>query len=251
VKERTLAGKVAIVTGAARGIGQAIAVELASRGASLAICDVAPCTETEAAIRAHGSSALCRACDVSDRSQVETFFTDVSAELGSPDILVNNAARTVRKPLIELETADLDKTWGTSLWGVFHCSQLAARQMIAAGRGGNIVNIGSVLAHIPYVNSSPYNGAKAAVAQMSNTWALELAPHGIRVNTIEPGWTDTPGERAFATEEQIREEGAKLPLGRLGSPQEIANAVAFLVSAEAAYITGTVLRVDGAVTLVK
>ena len=123
--------------------------------------------------------------------------------------------------------------------------------MISQGSGGNIVVISSVLAHIPYVESSPYNGAKAAVNQMARTWALELAPHRIRVNTIEPGWIDTPGERAFATEEQLREEGAKLPLGRLGRPEEIAKAVAFLVSDDAAYITGSTLRVDGAITLVK
>jgi len=240
-----------MVTGAARGIGQAIAIEFAHRGANVAMIDVLDAQETLEAVEQFGASGLFLRGDVSDRAAVERLFAEVSERFGGLDILVNNAAMSIRKPLIELEIEDIEKTWGATLWGVFHCTQLAARMMIAQGRAGNIVNIGSVLAHIPYVNSSPYNGAKAAVAQMACTWALELAPHGIRVNTIEPGWTDTPGERKFASEEQIREEGAKLPLGRLGTAQEIATAVAFLVSADAAYITGATLRVDGAVTLVK
>jgi glucose 1-dehydrogenase len=251
VSTRNLQGKTAVVTGTARGIGQAVALELAERGANVAICDWQDAAETLIAIEKHGVCALFERRDVGDRKQMEEFFDAVREELGRVDILVNNAAQSIRKPLVELEIGDVQKTWGATLWGVFHCSQLAARMMIAQGGPGNIVMIGSVLAHIPYVNSSPYNGAKAAVAQMACTWALELAPHGIRVNTIEPGWIDTPGERNFATEEQIREEGAKLPLGRLGRPDEIAKAVAFLVSDDASYITGSTLRVDGAVTLVK
>jgi glucose 1-dehydrogenase len=251
VSTRNLQGKTAVVTGAARGIGQAVALELAERGANVAICDWQDAAETLIAIEKHGVCALFERRDVGDRKQMGEFFEAVREELGRVDILVNNAAQSIRKPLVELEIGDVQKTWGATLWGVFHCSQLAARMMIAQGGPGNIVMIGSVLAHIPYVNSSPYNGAKAAVAQMACTWALELAPHGIRVNTIEPGWIDTPGERNFATEEQIREEGAKLPLGRLGRPDEIAKAVAFLVSDDASYITGSTLRVDGAVTLVK
>jgi glucose 1-dehydrogenase len=121
--------------------------------------------------------------------------------------------------------------------------------MIAQEQSGNIVTISSVLAHVPYVTSSPYNGAKAAINQMTRTWALELAPHRIRVNAIEPGWIDTPGERAFASEDQLREEAVKLPLGRLGRAEEIAKAVAFLVSEDASYITGSILQVDGGISL--
>jgi len=137
------------------------------------------------------------------------------------------------------------------LWGTFHCSQFAARQMAASGRGGSIVMISSVHAERAFPRSTSYNGAKAAVNQMALTWAAELAPHRIRVNVIEPGWTDTPGERTFYTEEQIREEGARLPLGRLGTPAEIARAARFLVSPDASYITGAILRVDGGIVLPK
>ncbi|HVW87651.1 MAG TPA: SDR family oxidoreductase, partial [Bryobacteraceae bacterium] len=123
--------------------------------------------------------------------------------------------------------------------------------MMASQGGGAVITISSVLANIPQVNSSPYNGAKAAVNQMTRTWALELARYGIRVNAIEPGWIDTPGERNFATEDQIRAEGAKLPLGRLGRAREIAKAVAFLASDDASYITGSILLVDGGISLVR
>lgn len=176
-------GKRALVTGGARGIGQAIARELAARGARVIVGDTLPAEDTPAAMRS--------LTDVSDRGAMEALFGRIEAEFGGLDILVNNAVRSVRKPLVELTPEDVETTWSVALWGVFHATQLAARMMIAGGQAGNIVNISSVLAHVPYVNCSAYNGAKAAVNQMTRTWALELAPHGIRVNAIEPGWIDT------------------------------------------------------------
>ncbi|MEO7652805.1 MAG: SDR family oxidoreductase, partial [Bryobacteraceae bacterium] len=125
----------------------------------------------------------------------------------------------------------------------------AARQMVKQGTGGNIVVISSVHVERPFANSTAYNAAKAGVDRMARTWALELAPHGIRVNIIEPGWIDTTGERLHSTEEQRREGGRKLPMGRLGTPEEIAKAVAFVVSPNASYMTGSVLRVDGGFVL--
>lgn len=237
-------GKLAVVTGAARGIGRAIAVELASRGARLAICDLLDCSETASLT---GPDTITASLDITDGAALEQFF----AGLPRIDILVNNAGMSIRRPLVELEIGDVKRVWDVLMWGAFHTTQLAARRMIGQGDGGAIVNITSVLAHIPYANSSPYNGAKAAINQMSRTWALELAPHRIRVNALEPGWTDTPGERAFSTEEQLREGGAKLPLGRLARPEEIARAAAFLASDDASYITGSILQVDGGVTLIE
>jgi glucose 1-dehydrogenase len=239
----------ALVTGAARGIGQAIAIELAKRGIDIALADTANADETISAVQSQNVRVLYQQTDVSDRPAMESLFHRLQNEFGGLDILINNAARSIRKPLIDLSVEDVEATWSVALWGVFHATQLAARMMIGQNQPGNIVTISSVLAHVPYVNSSPYNGAKAAINQMTRTWALELAPHGIRVNAIEPGWIDTPGERAFATEDELREAAVKLPLARLGRAEEIAKAVAFLVSEDASYITGSILKVDGGISL--
>ena len=241
----SLNGKVALITGAARGIGRAIAVRLAQDGADIVGLDVGDLSDLTNEVSGLDRKILAIHCDIAHRNEVEKAYARVDNEFGRVDIVVNNAATSVRKPFLELEVADVEITWGPTLWGVFHCSQLGARRMVRRGEGGNIVVISSVHADRPYPLSTAYNGAKAAVNQMAKTWATELAKHRIRVNSIEPGWTDTPGERVFYTEAQIKELGLGLPLGRLGKPEEIADAAAFLVSDQASYITGTVLRVDG------
>jgi glucose 1-dehydrogenase len=248
----SLEGKVALVTGAARGIGQACAVELARHGAEIAFCDLGAAesgAETVALVERVGRRARYYRCDVGDRSAVEAMFERVQADFGRLDICVNNAAANIRKPLIELEVSDVAMVWNVILWGVFHCSQLAARQMVKQGEGGCLLMISSVHAERAFGRSTAYNGAKAAVNQMAMTWAAELAQYRIRVNVIEPGWTDTPGERAFYTEERIKEEGLSLPLGRLANPSEIAAAARFLCSDDASYVTGSILRVDGGFVL--
>jgi glucose 1-dehydrogenase len=246
--------KVAIVTGGARGIGGATAVELARYGADIAFCDLSlgeSAAQTIRQIEELGRRALFFQADVANRSAMERMMEETASRFGSVDILINNAAKSIRKPLIELEVADVEKVWNVILWGTFHCSQLAARRMVAQGTGGNIVMISSVHASRAFPNSTAYNGAKAAVNHMAATWAAELANDRIRVNVVEPGWIDTPGEREFFTEEQIREEGRKLPMKRLGTPEEIARAVRFLVSDDGSYITGACLRVDGGIVLVR
>ena len=240
--------KVAVVTGAARGIGQAIALELARNGCDVLIYDQLPAdhgTTTMDGVSALGRRAVYIQGDVSDRSQDERMIAEAVSKLGGIDVLVNNAAYSTRESILEMRPEEVERVWGVILWGTFHCTQLAVRQMVSQNRGGNVIMISSVHGSRPYPNASAYNGAKAAINHMAQTWAIELAPHAIRVNSIEPGWIDTPGERAFFSEETIRARGAELLLGRLGRPAEIAKAVAFLVSDDASYITGSTFRVDG------
>ncbi len=248
--ELKLSGKTALVTGSSRGIGRAIAVEFAREGANLAINYARHRDEAESVaneIRALGRQATTHQADVGRREQVESMFAAATTSQRL-DIVVANAAFSIRKPLLDLTVEDVEKTWAVSLWGVFHACQLAARHMAANG-GGNIIIISSVHAFRPYPRASPYNGAKAAINQMAATWALELADKGIRVNVIEPGWTDTPGERQFYNEEALAAGGAKLPLGRLAAPEEVARAAVFLASNDSSYVLGSVLRVDGGFTL--
>ena len=228
--------KLAVVTGGSRGIGLATVKQLERDGFTVVSADVTPPAE-----------GLYIRTDVSSRASVDALFAEVQARFGRVDVLVNNAALNIRAPLLEAEVADVERVWAVSLWGVFHCTQVAARMMVGQGSGGVVVMVSSVHAERGYANSTAYNGAKAAVNQMARTWAGELAPHRIRVNCVEPGWTDTPGERQFFTEEQIQEQGARLPWGRLARPEEIAAAISYLVAAP--YVTGSVLKVDGGLTL--
>lgn len=247
----TLQGEIAWITGGARGIGAAAAVELAASGADIGILELLPesdAREVLDAVKAAGRRAVYVQGDVSNRDDCRRALDAITRELGPVTILVNNAAFSIRKPMLELDPADVEKTWAVTLWGVFHASQLAARQM-AQHRKGNIVMISSVHAERAYARSTAYNAAKAAVISMAETWAVELAQYGIRVNSIEPGWTNTPGERKFFTDAQITEQGKKLLMGRLADPSEIAKAVAFLASPNASYITGATLRVDGGLVL--
>lgn len=249
-----LKDKVAIVTGASRGIGRATAIELARNGADVTVNYAAhgeEAVEVARQIERLGRRALVFQGDVADRASSERMVEETVRAFGHLDVMVNNAAYSVRKPLVELDVADVERTWAVSLWGVFHCSQLAARQMVKQGSGGSIVVVSSVHASRPFPNDTAYSAAKAAVNQMARTWAVELVQYGIRVNVLEPGWTDTPGERRFYSEEQLREGGKDVPLGRLARPEEMAKAVLFLVSEEdSSYMTGACLRVDGGFTLV-
>ena len=243
-----LHGKVAIITGASRGIGRGCAVEMARLGAQVVVNYRSHGDEAEAVAeecRHAGGEALVVQADVADHPAVDRMFAVAMERFGRIDILVNNALRTIRKPFLELSLREVEETWDVCLLAPFYCSQLAARQMVRQGGGGKIVMISSVLAFIPFPNSLPYNTAKAGLEHMASTMAAELAPHRINVNVVEPGWTDTPGERAFLSEEELQAEGRKLPLGRLANISEMGKSVAFLCSEAADYITGATLRVDG------
>jgi glucose 1-dehydrogenase len=236
------------VTGSNRGIGRGCAVELARCGADVTVNYRRHAEEAEevaAIITGLGRRALAFQCDVADRAQIERMVAATVERFGRLDILINNAYASIRKPFLELEPEDVEQTWAVSLWGVFHASQLCARQMVRQGEGGKIVNISSVHSFIPFPLSTAYNTAKAGINHMANTIAAELVPHRINVNSIDPGWIDTPGERRYTTEEEIRAAGKRLPWGRLGTIEDIGQAAAFLCSPAADYITGSVLRVDG------
>lgn len=245
--------RVALVTGAARGIGRGIALCLAEQGADVIADDLPPdafpgaadARDTAAAIEALGRRALAHYADVSDRAQVAALFAAGVQHFGRIDIVVANAAISIREPVISARWEHVYRTLEVAQFGVYHTCQAAAQQMVAQGQGGKIVIIGSVLAELPLPTSAPYNMAKAAINQLARTLAIELAEHHINVNVINPGYIDTPGERNFASEEQITEAGKRLPWGRIGTPRDIGRAVAFLASDDADYITGAALTVDG------
>jgi len=248
-----LQGKIALITGAARGIGRGIALCLAQQGAKIIVNDLPPkeganiadAQDTADEIIAMGQEAIACYADVSDREQIQAIFEQGILHFGQIDIVVANAALSIREPVIDAKWEGVLRTIEVTQFGVFHTCQAAAQHMVKRGEGGKIIIIGSVLGEIPFRTSSAYNMSKAAVTQLGRTLANELTPHRINVNIINPGYIDTPGERKFATEEEIAIAATQLPWKRLGTPEDIGNAVAFLASDKADYITGTALNVDG------
>ena len=251
-RSQRLTGKVALVTGASRGIGKGCALALAEAGADVVVnylshADEAAATMDE--VRALGRRAAAHRADVADRGQVERMVASVVADFGALDILVSNAYQSVRQPFLEITEDALRTTFAATYFGAFHACQLAARAMVARGQGGKIIVISSVQAEHPFPLSAAYNSCKAGLIALAQTAAVELAPHRINVNVINPGWIDTPGERRYYSEETLRRAGAGIPWGRLGEPMDIGRTAAFLASDDADYVTGAVFRVDGGIIL--
>ena len=248
----SLAGRKALVTGAARGIGRGCALALARGGADVAINDRERSDELDAVaaeIEALGRHAVRVEGDAFARASCEQIAAQAIAALGQIDILVSNPAFSRRGDFLDYDPETFEKTLQGTLLGGFHMSQLVARHMVARGGRGKIVFISSIHASIPFARSVAYNAAKAGLNHMARTMAAELLPQRINVNVIEPGWIDTPGEHATFGDETIAKAGPALPWGRLGTPDDIGRAAAFLCSDEADYITGTMLLVDGGLAL--
>lgn len=248
----TLAGQVAVVTGASQGIGLATAMALADAGASVAFNYRQEPKEAVAAVERlteAGRKVVLVQADVGDEQAVERLVRETADRFGRLDIAVSNAAFSQRGPFHEIDMAKFRRAIDVSMWGPLYLLRAATRQMLAQGGGGSVVVISSPHAYTPVPRSMPYNMAKAAIDHMARTAAIELVDQRIRVNIITPGWIDTPGERKFADDETIRKAGEKLPWKRLGTPEEIARGVVFLCDPASDYITGSALCIDGGLTL--
>lgn len=243
-----LAGKVALVTGAGRGIGKGCALELARAGADIVLNDrpESPDAENTAAeIRALDRKCYVVTANVFSRAGCEELVRTALQAASKIDILISNPAFSRRGAFLDYPPELFEDTIRGTLTSGFHLSQLVARHMVDRNAGGKIVFISSVQAEMPMALCAAYGAAKAGLNHMTQTIAVELADYRINVNSIEPGWIDTPGEHVTFSDETMAQEARNLPWQRLGQPHDIGRAAAFLASSDADYITGVVLPVDG------
>src|SRR3990172_6199741 len=245
-----LAGKVALVTGGASGMGRGVAIRFAEEGADVAVADVnrQGADETALEVRRLQTRALAIEADVTSRADCERMVRETVASLGKLDIFVANAGIGRGAPFLELAEDDWQAVIDTNLTGVFLSCQAAARQMVKQGHGGRIITTASVAAERPGTLMAGYHAAKAGVKMLNQVMALELAPHHITCNALAPGVINPPlpaplGEAMKAAGHQAA------PLGRVGEPQDVANLALFLASDEAAWITGDMIFVDGGLAL--
>jgi NAD(P)-dependent dehydrogenase (short-subunit alcohol dehydrogenase family) len=237
-------GMRALVTGASKGLGRACAIALAEAGAevTLAARGLAEMEATVAGLAARGLKADAVALDVTDRAAVRA----VIAERGPFDILVNNAGTNIREPFLEVSDESLDALIALNVTAAFVVAQAVARGMVAAGRGGSIINMSSVNGHVAGANRTVYTATKHAVEGMTKAMAYELGPKGIRVNNICPCFFETPLTAGFLADQRVMEAALRsLPIGRIGQVEDLMGAVVFLASPAAAMITGASLLVDG------
>jgi 3-oxoacyl-[acyl-carrier protein] reductase len=247
-----LSDRVAIVTGGGRGIGRAIALKLAEAGASITVNDIGdmgPAKEVAGEIRKLGQDSLVVAADISQAADVTSLIDAAVEKYGKVDILVNNAGITRDQLILRMSEDDWDKVLEVNLKSVFLCSKAVLRHMMRQ-RWGRIVNISSIVGLIGNPGQANYSSSKAGIIGLTRTIAKEVASRGITCNAIAPGFIDTPMTQQLP-EERRQELMNQVPLGFLGTPRDVAEAVAFLASEEARYITGQVLTVDGGISLGK
>ncbi len=246
---KRLEQKVCIITGAGQGIGAATARKFAQEGAIVVACDVkqAAVDEVAQACGAFGNTAIGWVVDVTDRTQVDAMVAAVRDRFGRIDVLVNNAGITQDARLQKMTIEQFDRVIDVNLRGVFHCSQAVADVMVAQGSGA-ILNASSVVGIYGNFGQTNYAASKFGVIGFTKTWSRELGPKGVRVNAVAPGFVATPILDTIP-DKVLAEMEHKVPLRRLGRPEEIANAYAFLASDEASYINGTVLEVAGGMTV--
>lgn len=237
--------KVVLVTGSSRGIGKVIAMSFANEGAAVVISDVLAeeGEKTAQEIRELGKQSIFVQCDVSDSHDVNGMIAKTVEKFGKIDVLVNNAGITRDTLMIRMKDEDWEKVLNINLKGAFYCTRAAAKEMMKK-RTGSIVNISSVVGLMGNLGQANYSASKAGLIGLTKSAAKELAPRGITVNAVAPGFIET--EMTQKLSEQVKETYQKvIPLSYFGAPQDVANTVLFLASEDARYITGEVIRVDG------
>jgi len=243
-----VAGHIALVTGAARGIGRAVAIALARAGADVALGfrDLLAAGDVADAIRALGRRVLPLQMDVARPAEISAAVAQAVDHFGHLDILINNAGIGPPNPAEAVTEGDFDATVAVNLKGTFFVSQAVGRAMIAAGRGGRIVNLSSQAGFVALPTESVYCMTKAAIAHLTKCLAIEWAAHGINVNAVAPTFIRTPGTVKWLEDDDFRRDLlARIPLGRVGEPPDVAASVVFLCSPAASMITGTTLLIDG------